>query len=332
MPRSSHLLSGCLALAALGLGIIAWRQQAQLRSLAGSAHSAGTGPAPRALPGARLEPGLSVLTPRPLQRPMAGLHLAPEDREALARDLAPRAIVPRPSGPLARLMNDPNFVRALTQHKEGTLDARYAELFRRLNLSDVELARFKQLLVERENVALDVLAVDQESPQPLPPRAVQASIGAAQAQVDEAIRVSLGNERYAMYVEFAETLPQRAVVERLAQRLSYSAAPLQPTQAEALVRVLAQHAVVTTVGVPAKVPTLLDTSSPEIVPVMPAMAGAAVIDDQAIAKSEAILTPPQVEALREIQTEAAASTQAARQILDALPGNNPRPGFNVLLQ
>src|SRR5205814_1786200 len=102
------------------------------------------------------------------------------------------------------------------------LDARFAELFRRLHLSEEELAQFKRLLVEKESVVLDVVTVSEESPSgPLSPAILQASVRTAQAQVEDAIRASLGDDRYAVYHDFEVTLAQRALVTRLEQRLSY---------------------------------------------------------------------------------------------------------------
>src|SRR6185436_2421104 len=104
-------------------------------------------------------------------------------------------------------------------------------------------AAFKRLLAEKENVALDVVAVSEMQPDgPLPAQALTASVNAARAQVEDAIRSSLGNERYAVYRDYEQTLPQRTIVAQLEQRLSYSGAPLAPAQSEALVRILIAHA------------------------------------------------------------------------------------------
>ncbi len=334
MPRLPHVLTGCLALVALSLGVVVWQQHGALqlaRAQVLRPLSTDTAVGPRAL-----TTGVAVAGVRPLARPTVGPRVMLEDDESLFAPGAKNKNVSMPkTGALARLMGDPKFVRALSVHQEGTLDGRYAELFRRLNLSPEELVHFKRLLVEKDSVALDVVAVSQEATEPLPPRIMEASIRAAQAQVDDAIRASLGNDRYALYAEFVGSLPQRAMVARLEQRLSYTGSPLQPAQTESLVRIFAQHAPADAGPRPAKMPMLMDASSPELVPVATAMAAPAPMPEEAIVKAHEVLTVPQVAALRAIQREIEAAALTARQISEALPildYSDHRPAIKVLLQ
>lgn len=122
----------------------------------------------------------------------------------------------RRGGSLARLMESTEFVQALGQQRHAMLDARFAALFRMLNLSGEELARFKGLLVEKENVVLDVVTISETTPGGrLSPESLRLGIGAAQTQVDLAIQSSLGHERYGVYREYERTLAPRATVAQL---------------------------------------------------------------------------------------------------------------------
>jgi hypothetical protein len=215
---------------------------------------------------------------------------------------------------------------------------RFAGLFRQLGLSADELAGFKQLLAEKENVALEVVAVSETQPDgPLPPATLAAGVSAARAEVEAAIRQSLGGERYALYREYEQALPQRTIVAQLEQRLSYSATPLTPTQADALVRILVTHA-------PAASVTEVPPTSSVVVNSKPAPAAApsllqsevqvAPVTEVAIAQSHAVLAPAQVAALRDIQNEQQASARAMQLLRDSLPAGDRRlgPAFQLLLQ
>ncbi len=61
----------------------------------------------------------------------------------------------------------------------------------------------------------------------------------SQAEVDSNIHEALGDANYATYQNFQQTLPQRGEVNQLAQKLSYTSEPLQNSQVEQLVSVLA---------------------------------------------------------------------------------------------
>lgn len=311
MPRFTHLLIVCLALVALALGTVVWRQRVEIRQLA-AAQMRGSETLrlvrPRAAPAPRI-----AIPPRRGSGLAAGLG-----EEEGASAFSPAAVPVARAAALPGLLNNPDFLRALAVHQEGALDARFAPLFRRLKLRTEELAEFKRLLVEKDNAVLDVAAVTQEvAAPPLSPQAVQASIRAAQLEVENAIRRSLGQERYTVYSDYVNTLPQRATVMRLEQRLSYTGAPLQPEQAETLVAILAQNPAPETAArglttVPVHVGDIAPIASPSPVP--------ATVSVAAIAQAETVLSPPQVSALRQVQGEMDASAQAA----DFMQRNIPR--------
>jgi hypothetical protein len=217
-------------------------------------------------------------------------------------------------------MENPEFVQALGLQHHALLDARFGALFRQLNLSPEELAAFKNLLVEKENVALDVVTVSETLVGgPLPPDMLRASVRSAQSHVEQAILSSLGSERYALYREFERTLPQRTTVAQLEQRLSYTEAPLSPAQAESLVRVLAAHAPNVRAEPAPVVSVLVRAGVPEAVPLLPTTAGTGRVTEEVIAQSQSVLSPSQVDALRELQAEQQAAAKAAELIRQVAP-------------
>ncbi len=312
-----------LSMTTLALGVAVWQQRAEIHRLT---------PPPREplAPGAtlrhataqnlRLTLPLAARAPNENSRPRANEDPGERDLPSLARVLRPP---PPTARPLTRLLDNPEFFSALTLHRQATLDARFAPLFRRLDLGAEELANFKRLLAEKENVALDVVAVSEAQPDgPLPAETLQASVTAARARVEGSIRDSLGGERYEVYRDFVQTLPQRAVVAQLEQRLSYSPTPLTPTQAEALVRILVVHAPPAPAAEASQPSTVLvDATSPVVAALTENRAPVATVNNEVINEAQALLTSAQVGALREIQTEQQASARVLQLIRDNLPGD-----------
>lgn len=330
MSRLKDIVIAGLAGVSLALAALAWRQHVALAEL-------------RDATGSPLRSAAQVTIYDAARRnftvvpPQAGAYLPDEIRaigEVNLGEASPfrRAKEPpRRAGALARLVDNPEFLHALGVHRQAVLDSRFADLFRRLNLSDDELAAFKRLLAEKENVALDVIAISEESREgPLPVGTLRNSIRAAQAEVEQAIAQSLGSERYAVYREYAQMLPHRDTVAQLQQRLSYGSAPLTPAQADAMVQILAA----TSGGEappPAAISVVLPTAA---VPVLPVASGGSLLSDEAVQRASTVLAPPQVSALRDLQTEQQAAVRTAALIRDlgATDEDVFRVGLPLLLQ
>ena len=323
MSRAQDILIAGLAIATGVLGVVAWRQHVALRNPAGAArHDARALPAMAMTLHSAATRTLAV-TPRPSSGGALrnGIDDPRENGDGYARPEPTAKPSRRRGAALARLMEDPDFVQALTLRRHSMLDARFAELFRRLNLQGGELAAFKRLLAEKENVALDVVTVSEASPAgPLTPELLRASVHAAQSQIEQAIHNSLGSDRYAVYRDYERTLAQRATVTQLEQRLSYTATPLTPAQAESVVRILASNTPAAPAETPAPpVSVLVRAAVPEAVPIQPTSAATGRVTEEVIAQVQTVLAPPQVEALREIQVEQQAAIRAAQMIRDVSP-------------
>ncbi len=249
---------------------------------------------------------------------------APEVRPGSARGRRGEA--------LTRLMDNPDFVQALGRQRQAMLDARFAGLFRQLNLDAEQLTAFKHLLAEKENVVLDVVTVSETMPSgPLSPEALSASVRTAQRQVEDAIHSSLGSERYAIYQDYERTVAQRAMEAQLEQRLSYTAAPLTPVQAEALVRILVASGPAATAETAPALTVVVRAGVPEAVPLLPTNRATGRVTEDVIVQAQTVLAPAQVTALREIQAEQHAATKAAELIREALPTREETPAFGLTL-
>ena len=320
MLRAKDFLLAGLALSTGALALVVWRQQVEMERLASIAQRA-----------VAMVPSAETMTLRLAANRTFSVANGAKAREPRAMDgtlrdeppLQPEA--PRTSrkrgGAISKLMDNPEFMRALNLQRQSMLDARFSDLFRRLGLDGDALTEFKRLLVEKENVALDVVAVSETAADgPLRPETLGASIRAAQSQIEQAIQSSLGGDRYAMYREYERTLAHRTTVAQLERRLSYTGAPLQPGQAEAVVRIMESHTPPAAVehGAP-PVSVLVRSGVPEAVPVVPASVGSGRVTNDVVTQAQTVLTPSQVDALKQIQLEQEAAMRAAQMIREVTP-------------
>lgn len=322
-----------LMLGIVALGVIVCRQRLEIRRLAQAKMAELEAPSVT-LRQARTR----ALGVRPVRKETPGRdELRAMDDAMLAgasevvRDFKAR---PQPANALARLMENPEFYQALERHRQSALDARFAGLFRRLALGPEELAQFKRLLAEKDNVALEVLAVAETQAEPMPETTVNAGVNAARAKVEDEIRASLGNDRYAVYREYEQTQPQRAVVLRLEQRLSYSSTPLSPPQAEALVRILTANAPAPAPEQSTSSAVVVGAGAPNALARLQTETAAARVSESAYKEALTVLTPPQQQALKEIQTEQQASLLTLQLIRDSIPVNERKSSerLRLLLQ
>lgn len=319
MLRAKDFLLAGLALSTGALALVVWRQQKEMERL--------TSVAQRAV---AMVPSADTMTLRLAANRTFSVASGtrpgdPRAPDGTLRDEPPRQpesprLSRKRAGAISKLMDNPEFIRALNLQRQSLLDARFSDLFRRLGLDDEALAEFKRLLVEKENVALDVVAVSETAADgPLKPETLGASIRAAQSQIEQAIESSLGGDRYAMYREYERTLAHRTTVAQLERRLSYTGAPLQPAQAEAIVRIMESHTPPAVEQGAQPLSVLVRSGVPEAVPVVPASAGAGRVTNDVVAQAQTILTPSQVDALKQIQLEQEAAMRAAQIIREVAP-------------
>jgi len=234
--NSKNIIIGVLFLTTVAGGIYGWTQHRQVTAL-----------------GAQVTTLTKAAARRPSRSADAQQRPAPPD--AAAPDAAPQqaadtAASSRPSWPgssaIRSLMQSPKAAPLLAAQQRAMLDSRYAPLFKDLNLPPDQLAKFKDLLVDKQNAARDVMNVARE--QGLDPRnsndrsEIQQLVQQAQADVDNNISTVIGADKLAQLQNYDQTAPQRAVVGQLAQSLSYTSEPLSPEQNAQLVALLAQNA------------------------------------------------------------------------------------------
>jgi len=238
---------------------------------------------------------------------------------------APRMQMPS-SGALRNLMQSPKAAPLIASQQRVMIENRYASLFKSLNLPPDQLAKFKDLLVEKQNSARDVLTVARE--QGLDFRnsndrsEIQQLIQQSQADVDTGITALIGADKFAQYQNYDQTAPQRAVVGQVEQRLSYTSEPLSAAQSDQLVALLAQNTPAANAGSGSR------TFVFNIGGMGPMSVGGqnVPITNDVINAAQSFLTPNQVDALRQMQTEQADQQQLQKMLQNGGGGNSGNSG------
>ena len=298
-PRIKNYLIILLAFATVTAGSIAWQQHQQLKSLRDD------------LLTQRAVTGRKFTSPKPSSTIATATKSADKENPSPA-DADTSAKPSRSNRPsFSSLMNNPEVVKAWNLRERAQLDERFAALFKQLNLSPAQLDSFKNLLVERQTVAMDIYATARDKG--LDPNTnrdeIKKLVADSRTEVDQNIKAALGETGYQQYQNYQNTQSQRAVVSQLDQRLSYSATPLTSAQSDFLVQALST-------------PTTAGTAQTDTGGGGPPWGGhdGAPITDAVIKQAKNVLVPDQVAALQQIQAE----QQAQQKLGQLMRGGRPR--------
>ena len=243
-------------------------------------------------------------------------------------------------GDIMSAMQKPEVQRLLAIQQKAQLDARYATLFKSLNLTPAQLEKFKNLLVERQTSMMDVMAAAREqgvNPRN-DPKGFQALVAGTQAEIDASIKSAIGDTAFAQYQNYDKTAAQRTTTDQLTQRLSYSGTPLTADQSAAMLQILAQTAAPRTnpaagtgAGATTNVAVAIDTGGGRGGGVGGGPinfigggggpgggGGGSTITDATIAMAQGVLSGPQVDALKQIQAEQKAQQQIGQALRQTL--------------
>jgi hypothetical protein len=201
------------------------------------------------------------------------------------------------------------------------LEQRYGGLFRRLGLPPVELEKLRDLLVERQLSTYDTMMVAQAQGIELEANFAQWKTlnDKVRADVDENIRTALGNERYRVYQDYNDNASSYILLDQIERRLSDTGAPLQESQSEPLFRLLVDTAPSAPAAV-AQGPLQGFTAAMSGSDPLLAAAARGPIPDETIARAQSILTPAQVETLRQFQSEQESRDDAMRTMIQTDSG------------
>jgi hypothetical protein len=258
---------------------------------------------------------------------------------------------------LRDLVTKPEVQALMRVQQQAAVDARYAALFRNLNLAPDQLNKLKTLLADRQTTLQDVMlaARDQGIEPRTDPAAFRKLVSDTQEALNNNIRSLLGDSGFTQLQTYEQTLPQRNVVNDLQQRLSYTDTPLTPNQADQLVQILAANAPARANNAPNDPtrpgPQIRIAAGGGPVDVGGMLAGAfggpggnvftavadvggrggatAPVTQNAVNQAQSILAPTQVSALQQIQQQQQAQQQLQQLMRGAIGpgggGNQPQP-------
>jgi hypothetical protein len=225
----------------------------------------------------------------------------------------------------AALSNTPEFQKLMSAQQRGVVESRYAALFKGLSLPPADLDKLKTLLADKQGAIFDVLTAARA--QGLTGREnrdqVQQMIQSAQGEVDQSIQQLIGAQGFSQYQNYEATLSQRATVDLLDKRLSYTQTPLTEQQSQQLIGILASTTSSNASGNPSQ-SAVAARNAFGLGGTMPAP-----IKDQAVQLAQGVLAGPQLEALQQMQQEQQAAQQLQRLLrnppANAAPKNSPAP-------
>lgn len=254
---------------------------------------------------------------------------------------------------IRELMNKPEVQAMLSLQQKAGIEARYATLFKNLNLPPDQVEKLTALLAERSTTMQDVMSAARD--QGINPRenpdAFRKLVADAQNEINKGIKTVIGDQGFAQLSNYEQTLPQRNVVNELQQRLSYTSSPLTAAQAEQMVQILASTAPQRTTSTAG--PPLPDAGvrmgpppggrgGPDVGAMLGALGagpglgmimdggrggggggGTAPVTPAAVAQAQSVLAPAQVAALQQIQQQQQAQQQLRQLVNDTLSAAPP---------
>ncbi len=239
---------------------------------------------------------------------------------------------------IAALSDLPEFQKLIAIQQRGAVDGKYAALFRKLQLTPEQQDQFATLLADKQSAFADALAAarDQGLTGKDARLAAKTVAQSSSQQIDASIKSLLGDQAYQQYQNYERTMPQRETVNQLAQRLSYSNAPLTPRQQDQLVQALASGARQDVAAARAQAAATGEKMTRPITTMngLPNALGAlgingtsgAVITPSGMAKAQTVLSPPQLATLEQLQQQQQAQLNLGKLVRSAArPAPVPAP-------
>lgn len=136
------------------------------------------------------------------------------------------------------LLDQPVVLDLLASAVHDSLDPRYGSFFRELQLAPRQLEHLKNLLVERQMSALDVVRAAQA--RGLPAAEAETVLAESADMLDSNIRSLLGQPGFDQFKAYERDIDAHGLLNQLETRIGFGAPPLSPEQSAAVLRVLAE--------------------------------------------------------------------------------------------
>jgi hypothetical protein len=143
---------------------------------------------------------------------------------------------------LSKMMTDPAMKKMMRQQQAAAMEMMYGPLFKEINLSPEEKEKFKELLLDRQMKAVESGGMFMKlQGEDTDRTAVMNDLAAQQQEFDAQMKGFLGDERYAQYKDYGETMAERMAVSQLSQQLASSPNPLNDDQSRQLLEIMKQE-------------------------------------------------------------------------------------------
>jgi hypothetical protein len=207
---------------------------------------------------------------------------------------------------LSKMMQDPDTRKFIRDQQRMTMDQLYAPLVKRMSLTPDEATKFKDLLADSMmNAAEKASSMFGGSPSTNRTEML-SSLTAEQKTFDEQVKAFLGDDRYAQYKDYEQTLGERTLLNQFKQQAG-SDYNLSDPQTEALLTIMKEEKknAAATTGLPlddankdpAKLQALLaDGKVDEL------LRGQDALSQRVYDRARTILSPDQLNTLGKFQT------------------------------
>ena len=244
MKSLPSLLVAFLALGCVACGYYSWTEYRDLLSLQASLHS------PQETAGLRGQLTLAQKDFALTKKKLAAMT-APEDSDDpdTAKDKADRRAERREAkkakalaarNDFAEMMKTPEARRLLAIQNRGWIDTQYAAVFKALNLTPDQLAKYKDLLAERNNSFQDAyqLAKDQGIDPATDPKGYSMLMQGIMTDMTNQMKAAIGDDNYQKAQQLQSMNGERATAAQLQQSLSFTQTPLTDDQANQLAQLM----------------------------------------------------------------------------------------------
>ena len=137
------------------------------------------------------------------------------------------------------VMADPEVQRTRIEMDRLSLGIRYSQLYRNLNLTSEQIARFEARWVESRQEAADIFSVAQANGVAPNDPAILALASQAKKKYEEDLRAVLGEGGYAEFTRYERSYPAREAIGALSGNLAFAGAPLTRDQVNQLTLAIA---------------------------------------------------------------------------------------------
>ena len=207
---------------------------------------------------------------------------------------------------LSRMMDNPEARQMMRQQQRMVIDQNYAALIKQMGLTPEEAEQFKGMLADNTMKGAEKAFAAMNGSGSTNAGAAFKDLAAEQGSFDQQVKAFLGEERYAQYKAYQETLPDRTMLNQFKMQVG-SDYNLSDPQSEALLKFMAEErkSVAATTGLPltegdkdpAKFQALMSGDKAEEL-----VHAQETVSQRVYERARTILSPEQLETLGKFQT------------------------------